>query len=74
MASKPTTATHQTSEEWIESAAALAREHGVDPLAFRRALRAEKVPTGHRHGEHYRIRRDSPEHHAMMAVLKSSDA
>ncbi|MCY4261279.1 MAG: hypothetical protein OXC91_13580 [Rhodobacteraceae bacterium] len=50
-----------------ESAAAMARQHGLDNKALRRALRKENFPW-HRLRDHWDPPEGSPEHRDMLGV------
>jgi len=52
-----------------ESAAAMARQHGLHGAAFRRALRAEGF-LWHRHNDFWNPLEGSPEHQDMQRVAK----
>ena len=62
--------------EYIESAAELAREHGVPPKTFRDALRKAKrsgrLPWREAiDGTRYRVPRSSDAHKDMLAILRT---
>ena len=50
------------------TAVEMAKAEGLDPKKFRAALRDEGFPW-HGHGERWTVRRDSPEHQDMQAVM-----
>jgi len=52
-----------------ESAAAMARQQGLDDTAFRRALRAEGF-LWHRHNDFWNPPEGSPEHQDMLRVAR----
>ena len=51
------------------SAVEMAKEAGIDPKRFRKALRDEALPW-HVPNERWLVRRSSPEHDDMVRVLK----